>query len=258
MSRSNPKFYKRSRKSSAVSTASRRFAGPSVRRLMPLVLSPGILFPDRLRVNCVAQLTFNNTFASSAYNWSYYNASNPATGVNTNVSGLSWLISGSQTNGTSFAPYVFGITDTLKFQVSAQTVLTSTGNTGAQYSFIPLAPNATSTTLNVFNASEGYQASKILTLPDAPNTVSTTGPQLSRTYKMCDLFGVDEQTYLSSPSAYGFYYGGANDNICNICLISGTQSGSTDATLTTRVTVKMIFSIIFLQRNTLNVNAPHS
>jgi hypothetical protein len=232
--------------------------GAVARRLAPLLLSPGILFPDKLAVNTVAQLTYNNTFSASAYNWSFFIVSNPATGVSTNCSGLYWLLSGSQTNGTSYAPYTLGIVRTVKFEVSAQTVLTSTGNTGAQYVFLPLAPSVNTSSLNVFNGSEAYEASRILTLPDAPNTVSVSRPQLVRTYRLHELYGIDEQTYLSNPLIYGFNYAGQIDQYQDIVLISGTQTGSTDATLTSRVTVKMTFHVILSARNTLNTLAPHA
>jgi len=80
------------------------------------------MFPPRLRVK--GRVAFNAalTFASSPNQFQYMCVNNPITVVSSqNVSGLAWLISGQQSNGTSYAPYNLGIVRSVKIEVYAKT-----------------------------------------------------------------------------------------------------------------------------------------
>lgn len=235
-----------------------RIIAPVIRRAFKLFKFPGIMFPDRLQVT---GLIVNNSvlsYASAPNTYLYNIISDPVTGCGGNMSGLYWLLSGVQSNGTSYAPYNTGIVLSVKMEVYAKTVASSIGNTGGQVVLFPLAPGATTTSLTPFNASEAYKASRLVCTPDSPNTTNTDRPSIVKNYDMAELFGVTKEVYMSSPQLYGFYVGGHIADFIAVALATGMESGATDSSYTMRVTIKMTFTVILNGRNSLNTSAPHS
>jgi hypothetical protein len=245
----------------------RRTAAPAVRptaRRLPRQLLgsaiprfSGILFPDKLRTKGVINVNALITYATSSTQYSYFDITNPATGCLNNMSGLSWLISGPQTNGTSFAPYSFGNVLNVDVELQVKTTIASAANVGAIHVLFPLGYTSTSTTLIATNAAEAPGASRIIMTPEVPNTTSVSGPQVRKHYNMSSLIGVPEIVVMGIPQSYGFYYNQPNGDSQYLCVVSSTENLATDSTLTSRMNMKLTFDILFSARNVANVNAPH-
>jgi len=219
---------------------------------------PGILFPDRLRIKGVINNNIVIPFNTSATNYLNFIVSNPANGCINNMSGLSWLISGAHTDGSSVAPYQYGCVLSVTIELNAKTVTTSTSGTGAQVVLLPLQQNQNTTSLIASNASEAPMASRIITVPASADTVSYAGPQIRRHYPLDKLFGVTSDTIVNTPTLYGFDYNSYVGNYQSISLVATTEDQSTDVTLKVRCVTKMTFDIVFSARNVLNVAGPSS
>lgn len=90
---------------------------------MVVLSQPGeVMFPPRLRFNARVALNSQLTFTANANQYQYLDINNPITvAASQNMSGLAWLISGQQTNGSSYAPYVLGIVRRAHIEVYAKT-----------------------------------------------------------------------------------------------------------------------------------------
>jgi len=234
-------------------------------RLIPkhVVLNPernGVMFPSRLRIN--GRVAFNAalTFASNPNQYQYMQINNPiAVSASQNVSGLAWLLSGAQSNGSSFAPYTLGIVRSAIIEVYAKTAASPNSNTGCLVTMFPLAPVVSSTTITLTQAEEQFGRSNILELPLGLDTVTRSKPLIRKQYKLWELFGVSEDVYMSDFASYSFGYAGllSTASYQNICLMAGLESATGDTTYSCRTNVIVNLEIELFTKNTLITSAPH-
>jgi len=245
----------------AVSTVANRIARSRRQSTRADALSqicrfPGILYPDRLRVKGVINNNLVIPFTTAATGYLNFIVSNPANGCINNMSGLSWLISGAHTDGSSPAPYQYGCVMSCTFELNAKTVVASTGGCGAQIVLLPLQQNQNSTSLIASNASEAPMASKIISVPANADTVTYSSPQLRKHYSMDKLFGVSSDTIVNAPTIYGFDYNSYVGNYQSVSIVATTEDQTTDATLKVRCVIKISFDIVLSARNVANVAGP--
>lgn len=226
-----------------------------------VTLSQGdVMFPDRLRVK--GRIAFNSliTYTSSAIANSLMLINNPiAVVASQNISGLAWLISGSQANGTSYAPYSIGIARSVKIEVYAKLAATPNTQTSALVTMFPLAPSTSTNSLSLAACEEQFGRSNILELPINFDTVTRSKPLITKTYKIWEIFGISEEVYMNSYTDYGFGYAGllSNTPVCYIDLLSGTESATTDSSLGVRLNVIVTMEMELMARNNLILSAPH-
>jgi hypothetical protein len=224
--------------------------------------APGqIMFPPRLRVR--GRVAFNAmlTYTAAPNSYQYITLNNPITVVSgQNVSGLRWLISGQQTNGTSVAPYAVGIVRSAIVEVYAKTASAPNSNTGALVTLYPLSPGTTVSTLSLTQAEEQFGRSNIIELPLGLDTVSHSRPLITKRYNLWDLVGVTEQSYMNNYALYGFGYAGTYSGAVaiEICLQIGLESAANDTTYSARTDVIVTLEMELFNRNVLVSSAPSS
>lgn len=221
----------------------------------------GFIFPPRLRANF--RVAFNNifTFTSVANNYLVISLSNGINVVSSQtISGLYWLLSGQQNNGTSYAPYSLAVIRRVKMEIYAKTVANPTGNTGTLLCLYPLAYGNSSTGLSLTNAEEQFGRSNIIELPITFDSVPHRRPMITKYYNVWDLIGITEETYMNSLDEHSFTYSGMLSTATSqyVALQCGTESGNTDSNLAVRYNVIMELEIEFYGRNGAVVTAPHS
>jgi len=217
------------------------------------------MFPSRLRATGRVAINSLITFSSAATSIVYLNVNNPITVVSgQNMSGLAWLISGVQSNGSSYAPYALGIVRSVKIEIFAKTVATPTGPTGALVTMFPLPPSSSSTTLSLTNAEEQFGRSSIIELPLSYDTDAHSKPLITKSYKLWELFGVSETVYMSGTTTYAFGQVGLIGTQMACAILTGTESAVADATLAVRLNTIVTLEVEFFNRNDLIVSAPHA
>lgn len=233
----------------------------SIRTKAVTLSSKDVMFPDRLRVS--GRVAFNTalTYSSTAIANTYLLINNPiAVSASQNVSGLAWLISGSQVNGTSYAPYSIGIVRRAKIEIYAKTTATPNNQTAALLTVFPLAPNISTNSMSLAACEESFGRSNILEMPLNFDTVTRNKPLLTKTYKIWELFGISEEVYMNSYTDFGFGYAGLLTNTPTqyIDILSGTESASVDSSLAIRINVIVTLEMEFMARNNLILSAPHA
>lgn len=219
------------------------------------------MFPPRLRVTGRVAMNIQNVFSGAANIYNYFTINNAiAVQGSQNVSGLAWLISGQQSNGTSYAPYNLGIVRSAKIEVYAKTSASPNAGTGALVTMYPLPPTISSSSVTLTQAEEMYGRSNILELPLGLDTVTRQKPLISKTYKIWELIGVSEETYMNDYFTYAFGYAGllSNAGVQNVVIQSGTENASTDTSLQIRLNVIIDLEIELFSRNPLITSAPHA
>jgi len=220
-----------------------------------------VMFPDRLRARGRTAINQVITYNSSALANSYLLINNPISVVaSQNMSGLAWLISGTQANGTSYAPYALGIVRRAKIEVYAKTVATPTGPTSALVTMFPLSPNQSSNTMSLTAVEESFGRSNIIEMPIAYDTVSRAKPLITKSYNIWDILGISEEVYMNDSLDYAFGYAGLLTAAPTVYLdvFSGTESATTDATLSIRLNIIVTLEMEFFSRNNNIFSAPHS
>jgi hypothetical protein len=219
-----------------------------------------VMFPDRLRIKGRIAANSLITYTSSAIANSYMLINNPiAVLASQNVSGLAWLISGSQSNGTSYAPYSIGIVRQARIEVYAKLVALPNNQTSALVTMFPLAPSTSTNSMSLAACEEQFGRSNILELPLNFDTVTRSKPLITKVYKIWEILGISEEVYMSGYLDYGFGYAGllSNTPVVYIDLVSGTESASVDSSLGIRVNIIITLEIELMVRNNLIISAPH-
>jgi hypothetical protein len=230
--------------------------------LRPIMLNPnGFAFPPKLRANL--RVAFNQlvTFSSAANNYQVISLTNVINTVaSQNLSGLAWLLSGPQTNGTSYAPYTLAVARRAKIEIYAKTVQSATNPTGTLLVLYPLAYGASSSALSITNAEEQFGRSSITELPTGIDFNSHSRPLITKTYNLWDLVGVSESVYMNTPESHSCTYAGLASGVIQqcVCVLNGTESAVVDASLQTRINYILDFEIEFYGRNGNIVSPPHS
>jgi len=237
------------------------YVGSSPNKSLYLSEKGGTMFPPRLRVN--GRVAFNAalTFASSPNQYQYMFVNNPITVASGQIcSGLAWLISGAQNNGTSYAPYTLGIVRKVTIEVYAKTAASPNSNTGCLITMFPLPPAVSTSSISLTQAEEQFGRSNILELPLGLDTVTRSRPLIKKTYNMWELFGITEEIYMNDWQAYSFGYAGLLTSASTqyICLLAGLESASGDTTYSARTDVIVNLEIELFTRNVLIVTAPHA
>jgi hypothetical protein len=224
------------------------------------LLSGDVAYPPRLRAKFRTVYSAGNSFSSAGTSNYIATINNPINIIATqNMSGLAWLISGAQSNGTSFAPYTLGVVRSCRIDVYAKTTAASTNTTGVCMMVFPLALGQTSNSLALAAVEEQFGRSNVVELPSSPDTNMHKAPLITKMYNLSELIGLDEETYLNNPLDYGFNYNGLLGSTQPQCanVYMSTDTGSSDATLIARLNVQFECEIIFSARTTLISSAPH-
>jgi hypothetical protein len=221
----------------------------------------GVLFPERLRANF--RLAYNSifTFNGGANSYNVISLSNGISMIpSQNLSGLYWLLSGQQNNGSSYAPYSLAVIRRVQVNVYAKVVAQPSGNASVLLTVYPLAYGNSSSGLTITNAEEQFGRSSIIELPLVFDTVAHRKPMISKKYNVWDLIGISESTYMNSLDEHSFNYAGmlGTATAQYICLQAGTENATADATLNVRYNIEMEVEIEFYARNGANINSPHS
>jgi len=229
---------------------------------MVILSQPGeIMFPPRLRFNARVALNSQLVFSSNANQYQYLDVNNPITVASgQNMSGLSWLISGQQTNGSSYAPYVLGIVRRAHVEVYAKTSASPNAGTAALVALYPLSPGTSVSTLSLTQAEEQFGRSNIIELPEGLETVARSKPLIKKSYNIWDLFGVTEESYMNNYALYSFGYAGLLSGVgtVDLCLQVGTENASTDTSYQVRTNIIVTLEIEVFNRNQLIASAPHA
>jgi hypothetical protein len=224
------------------------------------LLSGDVAFPSKLRAKFRTVYSVGNAFSSAGTSNYIATINNPINVIaSQNMSGLAWLISGAQSNGTSFAPYTLGVVRSCRILVYAKTCTLSTNNTGVCCIVWPLALGQTSNSLALSAVEEQFGRSNVVELPASPDTNMHKAPLITKNYNLSDLIGIDEETYLNNPLDYGFNYNGLLGSTQPQCanFYMSTDTGSSDATLIVRANIQYEVEIQFSARTTLISSAPH-
>jgi hypothetical protein len=229
---------------------------------MVILSRPGeIMFPPRLRTSGRVALNSQLVFSSNANQYQYLDINNPITVASSqNMSGLAWLISGQQTNGSSYAPYVLGIVRKAMIEVYAKTSASPNAGTAALVALYPLSPGTSVSTLSLTQAEEQFGRSNIIELPEGLETVARSKPLIKKSYNIWDLFGVTEETYMNNYSLYSFGYAGLLSGVpaVDLCLQVGTENAATDTSYQVRTNIIVTLEIEFFNRNQLIASGPHA
>jgi len=230
-------------------------------RLRLLNFGRELMFPARLRVNGRVAVNINNTFTGAAIQNNYLTVNNPITVISgQNMSGLAWLLSGQETNGTAKAPYVLGIVRQVTVKLYARTATNATGSTGGMAVLFPLSVGTSTNSYTLSNAEEAWGRSNIVNCTSAVDVMAKNKPQVVKSYKLWELAGVSEQEYMNNYALFSFGYAGLLSGVpaIVICLLAGTESASTDASLDIRTDIIIDFEIELFNRNILITSAPPS
>jgi len=158
----------------------------------------GTMFPPRARITGRVAYNVSNTFSAAANIYNYLDINNPVTVASSqNMSGLAWLISGAQNNGTSYAPYNLGIVRTALIEVYAKTAASPNSNTGALVTMYPLPLAVTASSISLTQAEEQFGRSTIISCPLGIDSVTHSKPMITKRYRLWDLAGVSEEVYMS-------------------------------------------------------------
>jgi hypothetical protein len=230
-------------------------------RTVNLSSGSSIMFPPRLRAS--GRVAFNAalTFSGSPNSYQYMDINNPITLISGQImSGLAWIISGQQTNGSSYSPYVLGIVRSVDIEVYAKTAASPNSNTGALVCLYPLSPGTSTSSLSLTQAEEQFGRSNIIELPLGLDTVSRSKPLIRKTYKLWELFGVTEDSYMNNYALYSFGYAGLLSGVPTVCIALqvGLESASGDTSYSARTNVIVTMHMEFFNRNQCIVTAPHS
>jgi hypothetical protein len=229
---------------------------------MVVLSQPGeVMFPPRLRFNARVALNSQLTFTANANQYQYLDINNPITvSASQNMSGLSWLISGQQTNGSSYAPYVLGIVRRAHIEVYAKTSASPNAGTGALVALYPLSPGTSVSTLSLTQAEEQFGRSEIIELPEGLETMARSKPLIKKSYNLWELYGVTEESYMNNYSLYSFGYAGLLSGVgtVDLCLQVGTENASTDTSYQVRTNIIVTLEIEAFNRNQLIASAPHA
>jgi hypothetical protein len=220
----------------------------------------GTMFPPRARIVGRVAFNANITFTAGAVQYQFLDLNNPITVSSGQVcSGLAWLISGAQNNGTSYAPYNLGIVRSAKIELYGKTAASPNGNTGALTTMFPLPPAVSTTSLSLTQAEEQFGRSNIVEYPLGIDTVTRSKPLIVKKYKLWDLFGVSEEVYMNDFQSYAFGYSGllTTATLIGAVVVTGTESATTDTTLAIRTNIIIDLEIELFSRNSLIATTPH-
>jgi hypothetical protein len=221
----------------------------------------GIMFPPRARIQGRVALNSVNSYSAAANIYNYLDINNPISVASSqNMSGLAWLISGAQSNGTSYAPYNLGIVRTATIEVYGKTSASPNSATGALATLYPLPLAVTTSSISLTQAEEQFGRSNILEFPEGLDTLTRNKPLITKHYKLWELAGVSEQVYMSDFQAYSFGYAGLLSTASSqvICLQTGTENASNDTSLAIRLNIIVTLEIELFSRNNLITSAPHA
>jgi len=238
------------------SKGEKTFAGMTV-----LNFGSQIMFPPRLRINGRVALNSQVAFSSSAVNHNYLDINNPITvSASQNMSGLAWLLSGQETNGTAKAPYVLGIVRKVKIELYVKTSAAPNSGTGALCTLYPLSVGTSTSSMTLTNAEEAWGRSNIVECPLGLDTVTRNKPLIVKRYNLWELAGVSEQEYMNNYALFSFGYSGLLSGVPSIVIdvLSGTESAATETSLQIRQNIIVDMEIELFNRNILITSAPPS